>query len=117
MLAGWKLLAGVVVVFPVALLLEIPPAWTGLSTGALISLAYVITLPMVFCQWAYIKVVRLFPAVLAAIGTLAIPVVGVFSSALVLGEAVGPQDFASLALVCVALAIVLLPGARRRAST
>jgi drug/metabolite transporter (DMT)-like permease len=116
-LAGWQLIAGFVVVFPVALLLETPPAWTGLSTGALISLAYVITLPMVFCQWAYIKVVRLFPAVLAAIGTLAIPVVGVFSSAVVLGEAVGPQDFASLALVCVALAIVLLPSAGRRPST
>jgi drug/metabolite transporter (DMT)-like permease len=116
-LAGWQLIAGFVVVFPVALLLETPPEWTGLSTGALISLAYVIALPMLFCQWAYIKVVRLFPAVLAAIGTLAIPVVGVFSSALVLGEAVGPRDFASLALVCGALAIVLLPAARRRAAT
>ena len=116
-LAGWQLIAGFVVVFPVALLLETPPEWTGLSTGALISLAYVIALPMLFCQWAYIKVVRLFPAVLAAIGTLAIPVVGVFSSALVLDEAVGPRDFASLALVCGALAIVLLPAARRRAPT
>ena len=116
-LAGWQLIAGFVVVFPVALLLETPPVWTSLSTEALISLAYVIALPMLFCQWAFIKVVRLFPAVLAAIGTLAIPVVGVFSSALVLGEAVGPQDFASLALVCGALAIVLLPGARRRPAT
>ena len=35
----------------------------------------------------------------------------------VLGEAVGPRDYASLALVCGALAIVLLPGAGRRAST
>ena len=50
---------------------------------------------------------------LAAIGTLAIPVVGVFSSALVLGEAVGFRELLSLGLVCSALAVVLgLPNLR-----
>jgi drug/metabolite transporter (DMT)-like permease len=113
-LAGWQLLLGLFVVFPVAILLETPPAPTDLSAAALVSFAYVISFPMLFCQWAYVKVVRLFPAVLAAIGTLAIPVVGVFSSAVVLAEAVGLRDFAALVLVCGALAIVLLPTAGRR---
>ena len=48
---------------------------------------YLIALPMIFCQWAYYKVVSLFPAAIAAIGTLAVPIVGVYSSALILGEA------------------------------
>ena len=57
--------------------------------------------------------VRLFPAALAAIGTLAIPVVGVFASALVLDEPVGWRELAALALVCSALAAVLLRPALR----
>ena len=48
---------------------------------------------------------------IAAIGTLAIPVVGVLSSALILGEPVGPAEAAALILVCAGLAVVLiLPG-------
>ena len=70
---------------------------------------------MVFCHWAWFSVVRLFPAAIAAIGTLAIPIVGVFSSALVLGEPVGLRELASLGLVCAALAVVLLLPALRQA--
>lgn len=111
-LAGWQLVLGCIVVVPIALIFEDPPAPADLSGAALLSLAYIIALPMVFCQWAYLKVVRLFPAVLAAIGTLAIPVVGVLFSALILGEAVGLREFAALALVCGGLATVLLPTVR-----
>ncbi|MDH3596586.1 MAG: EamA family transporter, partial [Rhodospirillales bacterium] len=65
-------------------------------------------------HWAFFQIVRLFPAALAAIGTLAIPVVGVFASALVLGEAVGVRELTALTLVCGALAVVLgLPAIRR----
>jgi drug/metabolite transporter (DMT)-like permease len=65
-------------------------------------------LPMIFCQWAWFTVVRLFPASVAAIGTLAIPVIGVFSSSLVLGEPVGLQELCALFFVVTGLAIVLL---------
>ena len=106
-LAGWQLLFGAVPIVSGALLIDGPPALTGISTEALLATLYIIALPMVFCHWAFFQVVRLFPAALAAIGTLAIPVVGVFSSALVLGEAVGFRELLSLALVCSALAVVL----------
>ena len=76
---------------------------------------YLFALPMVFCQWAFFKVVRLFPAAIASIGTLAVPVIGVYSSALILGEPVGWIEFAAMALICGALAIVLvLPALRKR---
>lgn len=110
-LVGWQLLIGFAVIAPGALILEPVPDLTALSGRAIAALAYLFAVPMVFCQWAYFKVVRLFPAAIAAIGTLAVPVVGVYSSALVLGEPVGAQEFSAMALICGALACVLvLPG-------
>ena len=64
---------------------------------------------MVFCHWAWFKLVGLFPAAIAAIGTLAIPAVGVLASALLLGETVGAAEVAALVLVCLGLAVVLAP--------
>ena len=52
---------------------------------------------------------RMLPTAIAAISTLAIPIVGVYSSALLLGEQVGTREWISLALVVVAIGIVLSP--------
>ena len=112
-LVGWQLVAAALPVSLGALLLQAPPDLAGLSDRALFAIAYVFLLPMLFCQWAYFRTVRLFPAAIAAIGTLAIPVVGVYSSALILGESVGWREFVALALICCALASVLLPAGRR----
>lgn len=113
-LVGWQLVAGAVPITIVALLFESPPDFTGLSSEALIALAYVFGLPMIFSQWAYFKVVSMFPAVIAAMGTLAVPIVGVYSSALILGEPVGWQELLALVFICAALASVLiLPELRR----
>lgn len=117
-LAGWQVVAGALPVVAGALLFEELPELNSVSTEAILATVYVIALPMLFCHWAYFKLVRIFPASLAAIGTLAIPVVGVFSSALILDEPIGAQEIVSLFLVCSALAVVLvLPGGgfRRRA--
>lgn len=114
-LAGWQLLFGAVPVVTGALLMDGLPAPAGLSTEALLATVYIVALPMVFCHWAYFQLVRLFPAALAAIGTLAIPVLGVLSSAVVLGESVGVRELTSLVLVCGALGAVLgRPVLRRR---
>jgi drug/metabolite transporter (DMT)-like permease len=53
-------------------------------------------------------VVQLFPASIAAIGTLAVPIVGVFSSALILGESIGFQEISALILMIMALTIVMI---------
>ncbi len=114
-LVGWQLIAGALPVSLGALLLEAPPELAGLSREALLAVAYIFLFPMVFCQWAFFRTVRLFPATIAAIGTLAIPVVGVYSSAVILGEAVGWREFIALLLICSALASVLLPAGRKSA--
>jgi drug/metabolite transporter (DMT)-like permease len=112
-LVGWQLIAGALPVSLGAVLLEAPPELAGLSSETLLAVAYIFLFPMVFCQWAFFRTVRLFPATIAAIGTLAIPVVGVYSSAVILGESVGWREFIALSLICSALASVLLPAGRR----
>lgn len=105
---GWQLAIGAVVITGFAAALEPAPDLTTLSWRTLAALAYLFALPMIYCQWAYFQVVRLFPAAIAAIGTLAVPVVGVFSSALLLDEPVGAFDLLALALIFSALFAVLV---------
>lgn len=114
-LAGWQLMIGSIPITLGALLFERYPAPGDFSTAGLLALAYVLVFPMIFCHWAWFKIVRLFPAAIAAMGTLAIPIVGVFSSAIVLGEPVGWRELGALGLVCSALVSVLVLPALRRA--
>ncbi|MEM1201064.1 MAG: DMT family transporter [Pseudomonadota bacterium] len=107
-IVGWQLLTAFVPITVVALLTEPVPDLTALSAKTWWALAYLFALPMVFCQWAYFKVVTIFPAAIAAMGTLAVPIVGVYSSALILGEPVGWQELTALVLICSALASVLV---------
>ena len=107
-LTGWQLILGGIPVVIGAMTLETITALFSLSWRASLAMVYIIVLSMIFCQWAWFTVVRLFPASVAAIGTLAIPVIGVFSSSLVLGEPVGLQELCALFFVVTGLAIVLL---------
>ena len=112
---GWQLALGAVVITGFAAALEPAPDLTQLSWRAIGALAYLFALPMVYCQWAYFSVVRIFPAGIAAIGTLSVPIVGVFSSALILGEPVGANDLTALALIFAALfAVLVAPGLASR---
>ncbi len=107
-LVGWQLLIGALPISLGMVAFEDPAVLLEASQTAILATIYVIALPMLFCHWAYFTVVRLFPASIAAIGTLAIPVLGVFSSALVLDEAVGAAELGALVLVCAGLAVVLI---------
>ena len=114
-LIGWQLALGAVVMLSVAAAVEPVPDPTRWSLKVILALAYLFALPMVYCQWAYFSVVRIFPAGIAAIGTLLVPVVGVVSSALLLGEPIGVPELLSLALIVMALFVVLvLPNILRR---
>ncbi len=112
---GWQLLLSAIPVTIGAAIREPFPDISGLSREAIIALIYIYGFPMTFCQWAYFKTVHLFPASIAAIGTLMVPVVGVYSSALILSEPVGWRELLALVLICSALACVLvIPSLRKR---
>ena len=114
--AGWQLFIGALPITFGAMMLETPPSLSQFSAPALFSFAYLLMFPMIYCQWAYFKTVRLFPANVAAVGTLPIPLIGVLSSAVVLGEPIGLQEGAALVLISAALGGVLLTPAKSAAN-
>jgi drug/metabolite transporter (DMT)-like permease len=87
---------------------EFLPALAALSPSALGWLVFTLTLPMVFCQFAWFRLVELLPANVAAVSTMAVPVVGLASGWLLLGEQVGGTDVVAMTLVVTALALVLI---------
>jgi drug/metabolite transporter (DMT)-like permease len=100
----------------VALLLEHPWTLSPPSATVLLVFGYHVLLPMVWCYAAWVVVVARLPAPVAAIGTLTIPVVGVVSAILLLGEPALLRTFAALVLVVAGVALVLVvPGLRARA--
>jgi drug/metabolite transporter (DMT)-like permease len=101
-----------------AALIEQPWTLPMPSAEVLLVLGYHILFPMVWCHFAWVTLVSSLPAPVAAIGTLMIPVVGVVSAILLLGEPPLPQKFVALALVVSAVALVLIvPSVKARRAT
>ena len=103
---GWQFLLGGIPIVVVTLIGGITPQWGSLSAAAWVSFAYVLTVPILFCQWAWLRAIDLMPGSLSAMGTLAIPVVGVLSGALLLHETIGGSEVIALGLVTAGLALV-----------
>lgn len=108
----WLLVSG-----PPAMLIgwatEAPVVWTSLSPSTLGVFAFHIAFPMIFGYAAWSVLVRRLPAGTVALGTLLVPVVGVGSASLLLGEALTWQNVTALLFVLLGLALVLIqPPAR-----
>lgn len=106
-LVGWQLLLGGTPALFGMIVID-----RGFDPGAVgaagwIALAYSSVVPLIFCQWAWVKIIGTFPAQVASISILMMPVVGVGSSNLLLGEPLGPDLLIALLLEFVAIAIVL----------
>ena len=85
-----------------------PVAFDKVSPTGLIGLVYAAAIAVAVGQWIWFRVLQLLPLSVASISTLAVPVIGVFSSALLLGEPLGWRELAALALICAALFLVLV---------
>lgn len=107
---AWQLLISFVLIFLGALLFE-PGSFSllRLSTRALLGILFNVFVCYVFCYWAWMKIATVAPVAISSLSTLMIPVVGVFSGMLVLGERPQWYDYAALAMIVAALAIVLMP--------
>ena len=107
-LTAWQLLVGSLPIILGALILEWG-TWRPVGMGAAIGLVYNVLIVSIFCYWAWFRIAAAAPAGVAALSTLMIPVVGVFSSMAILGEIPHWHDYTALGLVIAALATVLVP--------
>ena len=105
---GWQMLLGGVPLAIGALFVD-PGHWEPVGWQALAAVLYNVFVAFIFCHWAWFKIVRLSSAGVSALGTLLIPIVGVFSSMLLLGERPAWPEYAAMVLVFGALATVLVP--------
>jgi len=108
-IAGWQLLIATFVVGIPCLLFSDMSGWASdWSTVQLLSVVYCVTVPMIAGHLAFFHSVRLLPPVLSSMGTLLVPVVGVLSGHLLLGEALGVNTILAIVLLVGGLGLVLL---------
>lgn len=106
-LAPWQFAVAACMLVPLAAIFDHgrPIDWSP-ALGAI--LLYNGPLATAFGFWAMLSVTRALPAVTTSLSTLAVPVVGVVSGALALGEPVTPTNTAGLALIGSGLVLVTL---------
>jgi len=107
-LTAWQMLIGGIPILIGALFVEKGSfRFWELSLWPALGVVYNLTVAFVFAQWAWIKIALLAPIGVSTLSTLMIPVVGVFSGMVFLGERPDWTDFAALALVVASLATVM----------
>ncbi len=107
-LVGWQLVIGGLPITITALFIE-SSQWAPVSSTAVWSTVYVLLVPIMLSWFCWFQVVERVPVTVSTVSTLSAPILGVISSAYVLGEAVGWREVVSLLLICSALVLVLSP--------
>lgn len=112
-LAGWQLLIGLIPIGVIALLSE---RFTlhQMAGDTLWAALYVTFIALIAGYALWFKIVQAFPPIIASLGSLMVPVIGVVSGALILGEPLGWIEGAALALVLTAISLVLFRGAKAK---
>ena len=106
-LSGWMMLLGWLPLFIAAPFFAPWPALSTISGSAWFAILYNIALAGTLAHWAWFTLVRTLPAAISSMASLPVPVVGVFSGMLLLGERPGPNEWAALGLVMAAMVAVL----------
>jgi drug/metabolite transporter (DMT)-like permease len=109
-LTAWQLLLGGIPIAIAAAIHDPAPNFASFHPATLWVFAYIIALPMIFGQWAWFKTLSRLSVTVAGISSLAVPAVGLLSSAILLAEPMGIAEIAALALVLGAIGLVLIPG-------
>jgi drug/metabolite transporter (DMT)-like permease len=106
-LAGWQVAIGSLPIVVIAFFAE-PFVYHRASWPVIGASIYLVTYALAFCYYAWFQAVRIFPTHISAIGSLLVPIVGIASSSLFLGEPFGWREVAALVLVVGAVALVLI---------
>jgi len=116
-LTGWMMLIGWI---PLALVAPAVDPWfrslEGTSGAAWFALLYNIFISGAIANWAWFKLAQTLPVAVSSLSSLPVPVIGVFSGMLFLGERPGANEFIALTLVLASVACVMWPDRRTRSS-
>jgi drug/metabolite transporter (DMT)-like permease len=114
----WQLAVALAPMALLAVLLE-RDAWAAVDWDLAIVLVvlYSGALATAFAYWGSQTIVRVLGPTTTSISYLAVPVVGVVTGVIVLGEALGPLDLAGLAATSAGVAVVVLAERQRAAAT
>jgi drug/metabolite transporter (DMT)-like permease len=104
----WMTVMTAVVMSALSVAFEMPQ-WKAPSAVAWASILYNAVLIFGFAHAAWFFLARSLPPIASTLSVMMIPVLGVFSGALGLGEVLKWQDWAAVALMVVAIASVLAP--------
>jgi drug/metabolite transporter (DMT)-like permease len=117
-LSGWMMLLGWMPLALLAPLFDAQPLvreLAALSARGWFAVVYNIFLAGTLAHWAWFTLARTLPVAVSSLSSLPVPVVGVISGIVLLGERPGTQEWIALALVVAALFTVLFQPAGRRA--
>jgi drug/metabolite transporter (DMT)-like permease len=107
---AWQMLIGVVPILAIALTRErgtFNPF--ALSLWPMFGALYNVIVAFIYCYWAWNKIAVEAPVGVSSLAVMMVPVLGVFSGALLLGETPHWQDFVALVAVVGSLATVMRP--------
>ena len=116
-LSGWMMLLGWIPLAVLAPLFDPQPlsaALATLSPRGWFAIGYNVFLAGTLAHWAWFTLARTLPVAVSSLSSLPVPVVGVFSGIVLLGERPGPQEWIALGLVVAALFTVLFQPKGRR---
>ena len=111
-LSFWMTLMAAVVLTVLSVAFE-SSQWHMPSTKTWVAIVYNGVLIFGFTHAAWFTLARTLPPVASTLSTMMIPVLGVFSGALWLGEVLHWQDWVAVGLMAVAISTVLIPGGRK----
>jgi drug/metabolite transporter (DMT)-like permease len=105
---AWIMLIGGIPIYAGALWLDDLGALARVDRWPALAVAYNVVLAFAWAHWAWIKLATTVSVTTFSLSMLMIPVVGVFSGMLFLGERPGAAEFGALALVLGSLATVVM---------
>jgi len=106
---AWMMLIGGVPIYIGALLFEDFSRLADVSLASALGATYNVLLAFAWAHWAWIKLASSVSVTVFSLSMLVIPVVGVFSGMMFLGERPGWPEYSALAFVLASVATVIVP--------
>ena len=109
----WMMLYGSAVFWALAPLIEPWPQWTSWHAATWGSLGYGVVLNFGYAQVIWFGLARTLPPQASTFSVMAVPLVGIASATLIVGEVARPTDWIAALLIALAIASATGAGARR----